>query len=52
MNLVAIRQSVRRQDILDYIEQNNHLLLLPDQDILNALYGHQTCKISIQIYNC
>lgn len=51
MNLVAIRQSVRRQDILDYIEQNNHLLLLPDQDILNALYGHQTLQIPDQIYN-
>lgn len=51
MNLDAIRQSVHRQDILDYIEQNNHLLLLPDQDILNALCGHQTLQIPDQIYN-
>ena len=51
MNLVAIRQKVYRQDILDYIEQNNHLLFLPDQDILNALYGYQTLQIPDQIYN-
>lgn len=51
MNLEAIRQSVFRKDILDYIEKNSHLLFLPDQDILNALYGHRTVLIPDQIYN-
>ncbi len=51
MNLANIRKAVHRQDILDYIEQNSHLLLLPDQDVLNALYGHQTQQIPDEIYN-
>lgn len=51
MNLDLIRQQVKRQDILDYIEKKGRLLLLPDQDVLNALYGHKTYQIPDQIYN-
>ena len=51
MNLNLIRQEVRRQDILDYIQKNSLLLFLPDQDVLNALYGHRTLAVSDQIYN-
>ncbi|MEX2805644.1 glycosyltransferase family 8 protein [Streptococcus sp. H31] len=51
MNLELGRQEVRRQDILSYIEKNSLLLFLPDQDILNALYGHKTLLIPDQIYN-
>lgn len=36
MNLDAIRQRVQPTDIFNYIRQ--HVLLLPDQDVLNALY--------------
>lgn len=51
MNLETIRKEVSRKDILDYIAQNSLRLLLPDQDVLNALYGHRTKQIPDQIYN-
>ncbi len=51
MNLKAIRQSVRAQDIFDYIDKHRAMLFLPDQDVLNGLYGHQTLLIPEQIYN-
>lgn len=51
MNFEAIKKEVSRKDILDYIAQNSLRLLLPDQDVLNALYGHRTKQIPDQIYN-
>ncbi|TCD46086.1 glycosyltransferase family 8 protein [Streptococcus sp. X16XC17] len=51
LNLVAIRQTVKREDIMTYIIENGANLILPDQDILNALYGHLTLSIPDQIYN-
>ncbi len=51
MNLKKIRREVKRQDILNYIEKNSRILLLPDQDVLNALYGHRITLIPDQIYN-
>jgi lipopolysaccharide biosynthesis glycosyltransferase len=38
MNLDLIRQRVRIEEIAAFIKFNKHKLLLPDQDILNALY--------------
>ncbi|WP_283583778.1 glycosyltransferase family 8 protein [Limosilactobacillus difficilis] len=49
MNLAAIRQNVRANDIFDYIR--NHVLLLPDQDVLNALYGERIKSVPDQLYN-
>lgn len=49
MNLDAIRQRVRPQDIFDYIRE--HVLLLPDQDVLNALYGKDIKSVPDQLYN-
>ncbi|MDQ0222115.1 glycosyltransferase family 8 protein [Streptococcus moroccensis] len=51
MNLEAIRQSVRAQDIFDYIDKHRTVLFLPDQDVLNGLYGHQTILIPEEIFN-
>lgn len=51
INLTAVRKEVKRQDILNYIANKGHLLVLPDQDVLNALYGHKTMLIPDQIYN-
>lgn len=39
MNLPNIRRIVRPQDVFDYAEKNRQILVLPDQDILNGLYG-------------
>lgn len=49
MNLDAIRQEVKAEDIFDYIK--SHLLLLPDQDVLNALYGDRIKSIPDQLFN-
>ncbi|MGT2847081.1 glycosyltransferase family 8 protein [Streptococcus massiliensis] len=51
MNLPAIRKLVKRKDILNYIERNSHILFLPDQDVLNALYGHFTIQVADELYN-
>lgn len=51
MNLPLIREQVHTQDIFDYIEANKLALLLPDQDVLNGLYGHQFKQIPDEIYN-
>lgn len=49
MNLAEIRQRVHPQDISHYIRQ--HVLLLPDQDVLNALYGRYIRSVPDELYN-
>lgn len=51
INLEACRRVVDEEAILDYINQNAQTLILPDQDVLNALYGHRTILLPDQIYN-
>lgn len=50
-NLPLIRQQVKPTAIKDYIAAKKLTLLLPDQDILNGLYGHQIKKIADERYN-
>lgn len=49
MNLPKIRERVHPEDIFDYLR--THLVLLPDQDVLNALYGDQILSVPDQLYN-
>lgn len=49
MNLDKIRTTVRAADIFSYIR--DHILLLPDQDVLNALYGKYIKSVPDQLYN-
>lgn len=49
MNLDLVRQKVKKEDIFNYIR--THTLLLPDQDVLNALYSHHIKQIPDQLYN-
>lgn len=51
MNLDAIRQKVNADDIFKYIKDNKLALFLPDQDVLNALYGKEFVKIPDELYN-
>ncbi|WP_125764667.1 glycosyltransferase family 8 protein [Companilactobacillus hulinensis] len=51
MNLPLIRKQVKAEDIFNYINENKNTLLLPDQDVLNGLYGHQFKKVPDEIYN-
>ncbi|GAB5052547.1 glycosyltransferase family 8 protein [Pediococcus ethanolidurans] len=50
-NLTAIRKQVKKVDIINYIKRNKLSLFLPDQDVLNGLYGHQIKKIPDELYN-
>ena len=49
INLDLIRQQVHAEDIYEYIRE--HVLLLPDQDVLNALYGKDIKTVPDQLYN-
>jgi len=51
LNLKAIRDQVKSDDIFKYINDNKMALFLPDQDVLNGLYGHQIKKIPDELYN-
>lgn len=49
MNLDNIREVVDPADIFAYIRK--HILLLPDQDVLNALYGKYIKAVPDELYN-
>lgn len=51
MNLYLQRNKIDEQEIYNYVQNNKAVLLLPDQDVLNALYGKHILKISDLIYN-
>lgn len=51
MNLATIRSIVNRQAILEFIDKNRNRLILPDQDVLNGLYGDTVIAIPDEIYN-
>ncbi|MDK0957662.1 glycosyltransferase, partial [Clostridium perfringens] len=51
MNLKQMRQEINRSDIFEYIESHANILLFPDQDALNALYGHRILEIDDAQWN-
>lgn len=51
MDLKKCRRQVRRNDIFSFINDNEFKLLLPDQDVFNALYGKLTKKVPDEIWN-
>lgn len=51
IDLNAARAQVRPQDIFRYAEERGKALLLPDQDILNALYGDRTLELDDTLWN-
>ena len=51
MDLQAIREHVKAEDIFTYIKKMGPTLLLPDQDVLNGLYGQHIMKIPDELYN-
>ena len=50
MNLALLRKE-SPQTILDYIQSHKATLLLPDQDVLNALYADRTVPLDPLVYN-
>lgn len=50
-NLTALRQSLHLEDIRDYTDDRKQAFLLPDQDILTAMYGDQIKELDTLRYN-
>lgn len=51
INLELARTCIRPEDIFRFVEKNSMELLLPDQDVLNALYGSQILKVDDARWN-
>lgn len=51
MNLPLQREKICEQEIFSYIEKNKKRLVLPDQDLLNALYNIEIKKVDEILYN-
>lgn len=51
MNLPLLRKAINPQDIFSYVEKYHAALILPDQDILNALYGEKILPIDEMRWN-
>lgn len=51
MNLALGREQILEEDIFSYAQKHKNDLLLPDQDILNGLYGGQILPIDDSLYN-
>ena len=51
MNISALRETLRMEEIRSYVEEKKEFLLLPDQDILTALYGDRVKLLDSMIYN-
>ena len=51
MDLSAMRREVRPGDIFDYARDHADILLLPDQDVLNGLYGGQILGVDDSLWN-
>lgn len=51
MNLKALRKHQSFGDVAEYVEKKKHLLSLPDQDVIAALYGDRIGLLDTMIYN-
>jgi len=51
MNLKFQRMVINEKDIFDFVEKNRNKLIMPDQDILNALFSKQIKSIDEKFYN-
>ena len=51
INLVKARKEIVPEKIFAYADKNYKNLLLPDQDILNAMYGDKVLPLKDSIYN-
>jgi len=51
MNLALHRKRIDEKEIYDFVEKNRSRLILPDQDVVNALYSKNIKKIDEILYN-
>ena len=51
MNLALQRKKIDPQDIFNFVEKNKKRLILPDQDIINALYSKEIKNVDEVLFN-
>lgn len=51
MNLKELRKVPVKEDVIKFVEENEKLLMLPDQDIISALYGNKIKLVDGLKYN-
>ncbi len=51
MNIKLLREQQDFTKVFDYIEKNKNLLILPDQDVISAVYGDRIMEIDPFVYN-
>lgn len=51
MNLNLQRKVIDEQEIFEFVDKNRAKLIMPDQDILNALYSKKIKSLDEKIYN-
>lgn len=51
MDLDRARDEISTGEIFDYVKEHGKELLLPDQDVLNALYGRRTMGLDDAVWN-
>lgn len=51
MNLEAMRREVNPEDIFVFVEKYKEFLILPDQDVLNGLYGPRILPVDESLWN-
>ncbi len=51
MDLEKLRKELSEKDIFDFIRRHKSSLILPDQDVLNGVYGHRVKSLNPYIYN-
>ena len=51
MDLKQIRKSIHPDQIFEYVMEHDRELILPDQDILNAMYGYDILQVPDELWN-
>ena len=51
MDLKLGREKILSEDVFSYFSEHSASLLLPDQDILNAMYGNQIWEVDDAVWN-
>lgn len=51
MNLCQHREKIDEQEIYEFVDKNKSRLILPDQDIMNALYSKKIKKVDEILFN-
>ncbi len=51
MNLKELRNIPVEDEVIDFVKKNKNKLMLPDQDIIYALYGNRVKKVSALLFN-